>query len=188
MASKERKKSTFSAISINRIVAERFRQYSKKVSSSHTETLELMMDFFEGAKISPKNKYLMDYMRYNNVINKRLDYLMEVLRAWEKNSPIHRIHDQLKKLFDQAEIEEEREKEKLVLEKIRYKQFSKPTNTVSKYKYDLLADKLEKEQRQRRKLFDKFKLVKPNFGKQHYRVDIDSNEFEIIKRSLKQEL
>tara|TARA_R110002051_G_scaffold313263_3_gene389204 strand:+ start:302 stop:856 length:555 start_codon:yes stop_codon:yes gene_type:complete len=184
METKERKKSTFSAISINRIVAERFRQYSKKVSPSHTETLETIMDFFEGAKISPYDKHLMDYMRYNNVINKRLDYLMEVLRAWEKNSPIHRIHDQLKKLFDQAEIEEEEEKEKLVLEKIKYKRFSKPANTVSNYKYELLVDKLEKEQRQRRKLLDKFKLMKSSFGKQYYRVDISSNEFELMRRSL----
>ena len=152
METKERKKSTFSAISINRIVASRFREYSKKVSPSHTDTLETMMDFFEGAKISPYDKHLMDYMRYNNVINKRLDYLMEVLRAWEKNSPIHRIHDQLKKLFDQAEIEEEKEKEKLVLEKIRYEQFSKRAKMVSKYKHDLLIEKLEKERRQKKRI------------------------------------
>ena len=188
MESKERKKSTFSAISINRIVATRFRQYSKEVSPSHTDTLETMMDFFEGAKISPYDKHLMDYMRYNNVINKRLDYLMEVLRAWEKNSPIHRIHDQLKRLFDQAEIEEEREKEKLVLEKIRYAKVSKPTNTVSKYKYDLLVEKLKKEREKRQKLLEQFRLVKPNFGKQYYRVDINSNEFEKIKRNLEQGL
>lgn len=188
METKERKKSTFSAISINRIVASRFREYSKKVSPSHTDTLETMMDFFEGAKISPYDKHLMDYMRYNNVINKRLEYLMEVIRAWEKNSPIHRIHDQLKRLFDQAEIEEEREIEKREHEEIRRAQFSKPMKTVSKYRYDLLVEKLKKQREQRLKLLREFKLVKPNFGKQHYRIDMTPNEFELMKRIIQQEL
>lgn len=188
MEIEKRKKNTFSAISINRIVAARFREYSKKVSPSHTETLESMMDFFEGANISPKNKRLMDYMGYNKVINKRLDYLMEVLRAWEKNSPIHGIHEQLKKLFDQAEIEEQREMEKREFEEIRRDQFSKPIKTVSKYRYDLLVEKLEKQREQRLKLLNDFKLVKPNFGKQHYRIDMTPNEFELIKRSIQQEL
>lgn len=60
METEKKKKSDFSAISINRIVAGRYREFSKKVSKSHTLILELMMDFFEGAKISPKNKYLMN--------------------------------------------------------------------------------------------------------------------------------
>ena len=188
METKERKKSTFSAISINRIVASRFREYSKKITPSHTETLDSMMDFFEGANISPKNKQLMDYMGYNKVINKRLDYLMEVLRAWEKNSPIHGIYDQLKKLFDQAEIEEQREMEKREVEEIRRAHFSKPMKTVSMYRYDLLVEKLEKQREQRLKLLNDFKLVKPNFGKQHYRIDMTPNEFELMKRIIQQEL
>ena len=188
MEMKERKKSTFSAISINRIVASRFREYSKKVGPSHTDTLELMMDFFEGAKISPYDKLLMDYMGYNSVITKRLDYLLDVLRSWEKNSPIYRIHDHVKKLFDYAELEEKLEREKEELERMRNIQFTKPTNTVSKYDYDLLVEKFEKERRQRLKLLERFKLVKPSFGKQYYRIDMDVDEFERLKRNLEKEL
>jgi len=139
METKKRKKSTFSAISINQIVAGRFREYSKKVTPSHTDTLESMMNFFEGAKISPKDKHLMDYIEYNNVITKRLDYLLEVLRAWEKNSPIHRIHDHVKKLFDYSELEEKLEREKEEIRKMRNAQYLKPEKTVSKYSYDLLS-------------------------------------------------
>ena len=127
-------------------------------------------------------------MGYNKVINKRLDYLMEVLRAWEKNSPIHRIHDQLKKLFDQAEIEEQLEEEKRELEEIRSAQFLKPMKTVSKYRYDLLAVKLKKEREQRLKLLREFELVKPNFGKQHYRINMTPNEFERMKSIIQQQL
>lgn len=65
---------------------------------------------------------------------------------------------------------------------------SKPTKTVSKYKYDLLVEKLEKEREKRRKLLEQFRLVKPSFGKQYYRIDMDVNEFEQLKRILEQNL
>ena len=107
MELKKKKKSDFSAISINRIVARRYREFSKKISKSHTQTLELMMDFFEEAKISPKNKYLMNYMGYVHYITKRFDYIEELFRNWEKNSTIPKIHEMLKKIFDYVEKEEE---------------------------------------------------------------------------------
>ena len=188
METKQRKKSTFSAVSINRIVASRFREYSKRVSPSHTDTLELMMDFFEGAKISPYDKHLMEYIGYNNVITKRLDYLLEVLRTWEKNSPVHRIHDHVKKLFDYAELEEKLKKEKEEIERMRNVQYVKPVNTVSKYEFDLSIEKFETERRQRLKLLERFKLIKPSFGKQYYRIDMDVDEFELLKINLEQEL
>lgn len=114
--------------------------------------------------------------------------MFEVLRTWEKNSPIHRIHDQLKKLFDQAEIEERLEEEKRELEEIRRAQFSKSMKTVSRYRYDLLVEKLEKHREQRLKLLMEFKLVKPNFGKQHYRINMTPKELELMKRIIQQEL
>ncbi len=186
METEKRKKSTFSAISINRIVAGRFREYSKKITPSHTDTLESMMDFFEGAKISPKDKHLMDYIGYNNVITKRLDYLLEVLRAWEKNSPIHRIHDHVKKLFDYAELEENLDKKKEEIRRMRNAQYLKPKKTVSKYEYNLLAEQLEAEKEKRRNLLEKFKLVKPSFGKQYYRIDMTPNEYAVMKRVLRE--
>ncbi|WP_350293001.1 BfmA/BtgA family mobilization protein [uncultured Croceitalea sp.] len=67
------------------------REFSKKISKSHTFTLELMMDFFEGAKIPPKNKYLMNYMGYVYYITKRFDYIEELLRNWEKTAPFQKF-------------------------------------------------------------------------------------------------
>ncbi|MEP5599545.1 MAG: BfmA/BtgA family mobilization protein, partial [Algibacter sp.] len=47
------KKYQFSAISIKIEVAQRFRKFSKKVSSSHTQTLIAILDFFEIHQLSP---------------------------------------------------------------------------------------------------------------------------------------
>jgi hypothetical protein len=67
MEADKKRKSVFSAISINRITAERFRSFSKKVAGSHSDTLDDMMDFFEVAKISPRNKLMM--YRFLNCIS-----------------------------------------------------------------------------------------------------------------------
>ena len=57
------------------------------------------MNFSEGAK----NKYLMNQMGFEHRLNKRLDYLQELLRYWEKNSSIPKINEMLNKVFDFAE-------------------------------------------------------------------------------------
>ncbi|SHG77461.1 hypothetical protein SAMN05444483_1326, partial [Salegentibacter echinorum] len=59
MKTKKTTKRLFSAISINRVTAERFRIFSKKVTGSHSDTLDQMMDFFEVVNISPRNRLMM---------------------------------------------------------------------------------------------------------------------------------
>lgn len=62
MPSKTERKSTFSAISINRITAERFRDYSKTVAKSHSETIDTMIDFLERANITPKSEVMIRFI------------------------------------------------------------------------------------------------------------------------------
>ncbi len=183
MHTKKPRKSTFSAISINRITASRFRVYSKKTSESHTETLELMMDFFEGAKISPKNKYLMDYMRLNHYMDKRMDYLEELLRAWEKNDLMFKIHDHFKEILNFAEKEEERKKRDDDFAEAMYSNMKSNRNMVAKYDYDLLVKERRCEKERIYNLVKKIKPVRPNFGKLYHRIDIDENELERLMKA-----
>jgi len=53
MELKKKKISDFSAMSINRIVAERYREFSKKISKSHTMTLELIAKIGDSIPPSP---------------------------------------------------------------------------------------------------------------------------------------
>ncbi|GMN11271.1 hypothetical protein MTsPCn9_11220 [Croceitalea sp. MTPC9] len=187
MELEKKKKSDFSAISINRIVAGRYREFSKKISKSHTLTLELMMDFFEGAKISPKNKYLMDYMGYVHYMTKRFDYIEELLRNWEKNSSIPKIHDMLKKIFDYGENEEKRKEKRLELQERMFEQSVK-RDRVTQYDNYILKEKWKKERIKTLKLLDEIKLENPRFGKPYYKLEIKESELESLKQALKEEL
>lgn len=187
MELKSKKKSDFSAISINRIVAERYRVFSKKISKSHTLTLELMMNFFEGAKISPKNKYLMNHMGYVHYMTKRFDYIEELLRNWEKNSSIPKIHDMLKKIFDYAEQEEKSRRQDIELQqKIFYQSLKR--DKATQYDNYTLKENWKKERTRVLKLLDRITLEKPRFGKSYYKIEIKKSDLENLRHDLSQQL
>lgn len=187
MELQKKKKSEFSAISINRIVAGRYREFSKKISNSHTLTLELMMDFFEGAKISPKNKYLMNYMGFEHRLNKRFDYIEELLRNWEKNSSIPKIHDMLKKIFNYAEKEEKSRQRDLELQQKIYGQSLK-RDRVTQYDNYMLKENWKDERKKVLKLLNRITLEKPRFGKSYYKIEIEGSDLENLKQDLNKEL
>lgn len=181
------KKSDFSAISINRIVAGRYREFSKKISKSHTLTLELMMDFFEGAKISPKNKYLMNYMGYVHYMTKRFDYIEELLRNWEKNSSIPKIDEMLKKVFDFAEQEEKNSRKDLELQQKMYDQSLK-RDRVTQYDNYMLKENWKKERAMVLKFLNRITLEKSRFGRSYYKIEIEESDLESLKKDLNKEL
>jgi hypothetical protein len=174
-----KKKNDFSAISINRIVAERFRFYSKTVSRSHTETLELMMDFFEGARISPKNKYLMNYMGYNHRLNKRFDYIEELLRQWERNSTFPKLHKTLKKLFEEADPSEQEKIDDLEFQLKLLK--DEKTNCISRYQYEELKRSGREDRQQILAILEKLQWVKPAFGKPYFKLELEPGELDRLK-------
>ncbi len=186
MALEKKKKSEFSAISINRITAGRYRKFSKKISKSHTLTLELMMDFFEGANLSPKSKYLMDHMGFEHRLNKRFDYIEELLRRIEREQ-LKPTHDKLKKLFEYAENEERDRKGSLEFEKRMFEQSLKK-DRITQYDNYILKENWKKERNKVLKLLNKVKLEKPRFGKAYFKFDIDQSDLESLKESLRQEL
>lgn len=183
MKTGKKKKSDFSTIIINRIVAGRYREFSKRISKSHTLTLELMMDFFEGAKISPKNKYLMNYMGYVHYMAKRFDYIEEFLRNWEKNSSIPKIHDMLKKVFDFAEQEEESKRKSLEFQQKMFDQSIK-RDTVTQYDNYMLKENWKDERKKILKLLDQITLEKPRFGKSYYKIKIEENDLQSLRQDL----
>jgi hypothetical protein len=174
-----KKRNDFSAISINRIVAERFRFYSKTVARSHTETLELMMDFFEGARISPKNKYLMNYMGYNHRLNKRFDYIEELLRQWGRNSTFPKLHKTLKRIFDEADRLEQEKIDDLEFQLKLLK--DEKANSISKYQYEESKRAQREDRQQILDILEKLQWVKPKFGKPYFKLEMEASELARLK-------
>lgn len=145
MEIKKKNKSTFSAISINRITAERFREYSKTVSRSHTETLDTMIDFFEKANITHRSEVMISFIKFQLYMAGRLDYIIEILRDHERK--YHKpTHDMLKALFEgKTKLEHPEPKQPKLIEpkfkKLTREEWNKKEKTVQRDKYNLLKEK-----------------------------------------------
>jgi len=188
MEAKKPKRNDFSAISINRIVASRFREYSKEVSPSHTETLDSMMDFFEKARITPKSEVMISFIQFQRYMMGRFDYIEELLREQERkyHKPIYKM---LRSLFegkpyrfpeDEQPLLIEEKTERLSAEEWRFKE-----NVVPRQEYNQLWNKKEEFRRSAINLIDRLTLVKPAFGKPYYRLEMDSVGMERLERKLR---
>ncbi|MCK0157665.1 hypothetical protein MWU65_10770 [Cellulophaga sp. F20128] len=189
MKVKKQQKNTFSAISINRITAERFREYSKTVAKSHTETIDTMIDFFEKANITPKSKFMMSFYKFQKYMVGRLDYIIELLREHERK--YHKpTHDMLKALFEgNTCLECAERKEPLFIEpmfeKLTREEWNIKEETVPKKKYDTVINERNEERKKMFELLEKITLVKPRFSKAYHKLEIDATELAIFKRNLK---
>ena len=185
METDNKRKSTFSAISINRITAERFRAYSKIVSRSHSETIDIMIDFFEKTKITPRNEVMISFIRFQNYMIGRFDYLEELLRTMEREQ-IKPTHEMLKSLFEGTALKKKEQPllvDKTNLRMIR-EEWDMEEGKVSFEKYHDVIKARGKDRRTFSKVLDSITKVEPTFGKPYIKLEIDESELDSIRREL----
>lgn len=183
MEIKNHKKSLFSAISINRITAARFREFSKKVASSHSQTLDDMMDFFEVTKISPRSPIFRNYLGLYNHLNKRLDFIISLLREHEEK--YHKpTYNMLARIFQQPEILETESKplKEKNRRKLTKEEWEREEGNVFQEKYELLKQDWQKDRSDFAEILSRINKIEPTFGKPYYKIEIDFTELHILKR------
>lgn len=104
----------FECLKIKSSVAKRFRHYCKGMSESQSMTLLLMIEFFEGNAISPHESIGPNIQTLENLIKKRINSVIAIMRDIEKNQT-KPTAAMLQALFEQAEPK----KKPLILEKKR---------------------------------------------------------------------
>ncbi len=184
METEYKRKSTFSAISIDRITAERFRTYSKTLSKSHSGAIDTMIDFFEKAKISPKSEVMISFIRFQNYMMGRFDYLEELLREMECNTKA--THDMLKSLFE-GTVPKKREQRLLVDKKslrMTREEWDMEEGKVPFEKHHDVIKARNKDRRTFSKVLDKITKVEPTFGKPYFKVEMDDSELNGIRQKL----
>jgi len=185
METKTKRNNTFSAISINRITAERFRAYSKTVSRSHSETIDTMIDFFEKARISPKSQVMISFIRFQNYMMGRFDYLEELLRTMEREQ-LRPTHDMLKSLFEGTALK--KKEQPLLVDKKNLRMTKEEWNMedgkVSFEKYHDVIKARSKDRHIFSKVLDSIAKVEPTFGKPYFKLEMDETELESIRREL----
>jgi len=182
MNSNHQKKYSFSAISIKPNVATRFRKFSKRISRSHTDTLETMMNFFDLNELSPNESLGANMQTLENSLKKRINALVAIIRDIEKNQtkPTNAMLELLfqenpneaapqEELFEFEQQELITENEELNHYRNRYEEVQQQFHSV---KYDL------------EKIISKTTYVKGSFGGGYLKVGLSKDEFENIKQKL----
>ncbi len=181
MDSKIKRKNTFSAISINRITAERFRTYSKTVCQSHSETIDTMIDFFEKTRVSPKDEVAISFFKFQKQLMGRFDFLEELLRSIEREHLIP-TKKMLESLFNGTVLQEK--KQPLLIEKKKMERTVRTEAQVDAKFYKAYIATSEKYRRYLSEILGKVTRVQPTFGKAYFRLDIDGEALEKIRQEL----
>jgi len=185
MEIENKRKNNFSAISINRITAERFRVYSKTVSKSHSETVDTMIDFFEKAKITPKSEVMISFIKFQNYLIGRYDYIEELLRTMEREH-IKPTHNMLKSLFDGTALK--KKQQPLLMDKASIQMTREEWNMEEgKVSYDRYHDVIKARGKDRRtlmKVLDSINKVEPTFGKPYFKLEMNPAKLDGIRHEL----
>ena len=78
------KKTEFTAVSLKNPVVIKFRKFSKKLAPTHSETLEVMINFFERNAISPYEDVGGNMVRLEKNLQKRINALIAIIKDIEK--------------------------------------------------------------------------------------------------------
>lgn len=75
----------FESLSIKSSVAQKFRQFSKRMGASQSMTLLLMLDFFEANGVSPRESLGPHVHTMESLIKKRINAIIAIMKNIEKN-------------------------------------------------------------------------------------------------------
>ena len=145
-----------------------------------------MIDFFEKAKIHPRNEVMISFIRFQNYMIGRFDYLEEILRRMEREQ-LKPMHDMLKRLFDGTALKKEKQ-QPLLLDKasiqMTREEWNMEEGKVSFNKYHNVIMARGNDRRTFSKVLDSIVKVEPTFGKPYFKVEMDAAELDGIRQEL----
>ncbi|GMN07173.1 hypothetical protein MTsPCn5_25620 [Croceitalea sp. MTPC5] len=171
----------FFTIRFHRNTAQRFKHFSKRISKSYTETLDVMIDFFEWHGYSPHQRFGKEIIEDQKKTRKRIDAVIAIIKSVEKsqNIPLINIETMLLSLFEGTY---KKRKPRLV-EKTIKKESPVKDDRVPQYKHNRLKRKYIETSERLLYVLDQVELVKNRFGKDYLRIDLTHEELARYKQS-----
>lgn len=163
--------------------ADRFKHFSKKISSSYSETLDRIMNFFEWHGFLPTDQFEKKIMKEILKNRKRTDDTIAIIRNIEKNND--KPNTAMLQLLFEGSTEEEEELQKMVDEIYDNSSLDAPTGEIpalTKWEYDELQKKLLETKKEVIGFIDKIKPVKNRFGRDYFKLEIYNQELIKFKR------
>ncbi len=166
------KNETFAGLRIKSSVARRFRKFARGMASSQSHTLDLMLDFFQRNKLSPKENLGPNMNSLEHNLKKRIDGFIAILRDIEKNQT-KPTQAMLAALFEELPQDGKKPKripdmEDLIFTPTVEQEQSEPAYPEINPDLLLLLENLEYHQ--------------PSFSKAYYRLNLDRNNIEQLKQ------
>lgn len=173
---------TFSNIKFKAKTAARFQRYSRSIARTHTEALEAMLDFFEDNGVSPKESLGPKIVTLENLIKKRVNGLVAIIKSIEKTQT-QPMFAMLQLLFEETPSP----KKELLLERRSSKKTEGSNPDPSMEVLALKKENLELKRKLQisntnlEVLLKNVKVVRNNFGRSHYRLNLSEEALEKIK-------
>ena len=172
--------SSFGTVKFKVKTANRFRYFSKAIAPSHSESMEIILDFFEKHDISPAEPISSNYHTLEILIKKRINGLVAILKDIEKNQT-KPTHAMMQLLFEGVA----KEKKPKLIEKKSLEEKSKdeidPRDSLLEFyktHYEKNQERVNILKRENLTLLEQLVFTKSTFGKNYYRLEINQEELE----------
>jgi hypothetical protein len=175
----------YSTVNLRISVAKRFRLFSKKIAKSHSETLCVIMDFFEWHGFLPSDRFERSIVQEIAKSRKRTEASIAIIKNIEKHQT-KPTTVMLQSLFE-VKSEQEQEAPEMVEKKFADSVLEeKPieNTTVPKIRYERLEDNMNSVREDFIQVLDKVKTVKNNFGKSYLKLELTEKELVKFRRTL----
>lgn len=177
----------YSNVNLKLPIAKRFRKFSKKIAKTHSETLRIIMDFFEWHGFMPSDRFGKSLLQEIIKNRKRTDASIAIIKNIEKDQT-KPTNAMLLSLFEENALQDETEGPELVEKKFAEKkpeELIAVETTVPKIRFDRLHEKMNLVKQDFNYVLDKVKVVKSSFGKDYLKLELTEEELIKIKRTLK---
>ncbi|MCM4168405.1 hypothetical protein DHD08_12010 [Arenibacter sp. H213] len=181
----------FYTIRFRRNTAQRFKRFSKKVSSSYSESLEMIIDFFEWHGFLPSEKFEKSVGKEILKNRKRTEAAIAIIRQIEKSQTLPTT-TMLELLFEHSPQKKPEQAPLLIgsqendVERDVFFKKVEQALAMERENTNLHRD-LKQTKKEFALLLDKVQLVKSGFGKPRLQLDMSPDVFENLKQRLKKE-
>ncbi|WP_117884180.1 BfmA/BtgA family mobilization protein [Aureibaculum luteum] len=175
----------YSTVNFKSSIAKRFRMFSKKISKSHSESIRIIMDFFEWHGFLPSDKFERSMLQEIIKNRKRTEAIIAIIKSIEKEQT-KPTTAMLLSLFEEN-LKQEKKEPLMVEKKFADKQLeNKPVEntTVPKIRYERLTEKMNLVKQNFSDVLNKVKTVKSSFGKNYFKLELSEEELTKLKRTL----
>lgn len=175
----------FTTIKIKESTAKKFRTFSRKISRSQSDTLEIMLNFFKENEVSPFESIGPTVGKLEDLIKKRINGLVAIIKNIEK-SQTKPTYSMIQLLFQEnAKQKKPRLVEKKFMNRENTQEEEQQTKLLNYQNQVLkLKDEFDLMKFDYKNVINQTNYVKTTFSKGYYKLEITQKQFEELKLKL----